>query len=123
MNGVEVRAIDTRNGNLFVFEVNQKNNAVYGEGYYVTPDGELLRVDPKTKKGPRRKSAMSELHWAKNDWGHELNERVITGPLAEKLSNLFDSRIPKKRSFGPREGRELNLSPFAELKTLLEAIE
>lgn len=123
MNGYEIRAFKTANGNYFVYEVDTlpgtENPLIIGEGYYVDPEGNLL---PPTKEngkivGPRRNSAVHERQWAQKKFADKFKEETIKGPLAEKLSNLFDRTIPKQRTFGAPKER---YTPFEVLESLRE---
>jgi hypothetical protein len=119
MNGYEIRRFKTANGNFFVYEVDtltgSDNPFIIGEGYYVDPEGKPLG----TKSRARRDDAMYERNIAEMTQGINFKEETIKGPLAEKLSELFDRRIPKQKVFGkPKEVH----SPFAveKLKALRE---
>jgi hypothetical protein len=123
MNGYEIHRFKTTNGNFFVYEVDtlggDNEHLVIGEGYYVDPEGNLLQSNNKhgKKRNPRRDDAMKERHWARENFGDDFQEEVIEGPLAEKLSVLFDRSIPKARTFGAPKQKE---SPFAALEALRE---
>ena len=121
MNGYEIRRFKTANGNFFVYEVDTltgsaDNPLIVGEGYYVDADGQLEHSIGKNgkKRSPRRDSAMKERHWASKTFGEDFHEEVVKGPLAEKLWDLFDSRIPQQRTFGPTDRG----NPFEVLKGL-----
>ncbi len=119
MNGLEIRWFETNNGNRFVYEADEMTGAVVGEGYYVDPEGNLLRSTEKDKRkrGPRRDSAMKERYWAMETFGDNFKEEIVSyGPLVEKLSNLFDSRIPKQRTFGAPKEKESHFAALAGLR-------
>lgn len=125
MNGYEIRRFKTKTGNFFVYEVDtlggDNGHVVVGEGYYVTPDGNLLENTNRhgKKRSPRRDSAMKERNWAQEEFGDDFIEEVIKGPLAEKLSILFDRSIPKARTFGVPQEKE---SPFAALSSVRDSL-
>ncbi len=110
MNGYEIRRFKTAQGNFFIYEVNTLigSDHVTGEGYYVDVEGKPLR----TGRMGREDDALYERNIAKMIQGDNFKEETIKGPLAEEMSNLFDRKISKKRTFGaPKEP----VSPFAAL--------
>lgn len=116
MNGYEIRRFKTAKGNFFVYEVDTltgsaDNPLIIGEGYYVDTEGKPLG----TRERARRDDAMYERNIAKMTQGDNFKEEAIKGPLAEELSNLFDRRISKQRTFGAPKER---YSPFAVLESL-----
>lgn len=122
MNRLEIYRFKTANGNFFVYEVDTlagtSNPIITGEGYYVDQEGNLVQSVGKNgkKRSPRRDSAMKERYWASETFGENFKEEVIKGPLAEKLSNLFDSRIPRQRTFGAPKEKEGHFAGLAALK-------